>query len=258
MSARTSELIAEADRLLEPARFQDYGPNGIQVPGKGDVEVLVTGVSANLELLELAREARADLLIVHHGLFWGFGPPAGIDLALKRRLKVLFDADITLAGYHLPLDAHLELGNAAVLARAIGAERLTPFGLHQGEPIGCIARMPDAGLAADGPDGLFARLAEAVGHEPLTFANGPPTVGTVAIVTGSGTDYLADAIAAGADAFITGEPAERAMAIAKEGSIHFLAAGHHATERFGVRRLGEHLARRFEIEHVFIDVPNPI
>jgi dinuclear metal center YbgI/SA1388 family protein len=257
MAARTAELIAEADRLLEPARFSDYCPNGLQVPGRDEVSKLVTGVSANLELFERASEEGADLILVHHGLFWGSGP-SSIDPAMKRRLKVLFDGEIALAAYHLPLDAHNELGNNAVLARALGAERLTPFAPHEGEPIGCLARVADGGIPAVGASGLIARVTEVVGQEPLCFANGPETVRTLAIVTGAGTDYLIDAIAAGADAFITGEPAERAMAIVKEGGIHFLAAGHHATERFGVRRLGEHLSRRFEIEHRFIDVPNPI
>lgn len=258
MPARVSELIAEADRLLEPARFQDYGPNGLQVPSRDEVSKLVTGVSAHVELFERAREEQADLLLVHHGLFWSFGPPSGIDAAMKRRLEILFDAEIALAAYHLPLDAHMEIGNAALLARALGGERVTPFGMYKGESIGCLTRIPDGGIPAAGEDGLFARVAEATGQEPLRFAAGPGIVETVAIVTGAGTDYMTDAIAMKADAFITGEPAERAMAIAREGGIHFVAAGHHATERFGVRRLGEHLATRFEIEHVFVDVPNPI
>lgn len=257
MPARIAEVIAEIDRLLEPARFADYGPNGLQVPGAEHVSVLATGVSANLELFERTRAAGAELLLVHHGLFWGSGPLT-IDPAAKRRLKVLFEADTALAAYHLPLDAHAEIGNNALIARALGADRLSPFGLHRGQPIGCIARFAGQGMPASGAGGLFARVAELVGQPPLVFADGPDTVRSVAIVTGAGTDYLGDAVAAGADAFITGEPAERAMAIAREGAIHFIAAGHHATERFGVRRLGGHLARRFELRHVFIDVPNPI
>ncbi|HEY1689290.1 MAG TPA: Nif3-like dinuclear metal center hexameric protein [Solirubrobacteraceae bacterium] len=256
MPARTLEIVAEIDRLLEPGRFVDYGPNGLQVPGREEVSTLATGVSAHVELFEQAIESEADLLLVHHGLFWGSG--AGpIDLAMKRRLKLLFDSDLALAAYHLPLDAHLEVGNNALIARALGAERLTPFALHKGQPIGCIGRLRER-LNAAGSDGLFAEVARLTGQEPLVFDAGPEEVKTIAIVTGAGSDYMPEAIAAGADAFITGEPAERAMAIAREGGIHFIAAGHHATEVFGVRRLGEHLAKRFELRHVFLDVPNPI
>lgn len=257
MPARTAEVIAEIDRLLEPSKFADYCPNGLQVPGKDVVGRLVTGVSAHVELFERAAEAGGDLVLVHHGLFWGSGPML-VDAPLKRRLKLLFDAELALAAYHLPLDAHRELGNNALLARALGAERLVPFAPHKGQPIGCMARFADGGLAVSGADGLVERVRGLTGQDPLVFAHGPEQVRTLAVVTGAGTDYAPEAIALGADAFLTGEPAERAAAIAREGEIHFLAAGHHATERFGVRRLGEHLARRFELEHVFIDVANPV
>ena len=215
---------------------------------------MATGVSAHAELFELAAAERAELLIVHHGLFWGAGP-GPIDAALKRRLQILFDADIGLAAYHLPLDAHPEIGNNALLARALGAEELEPFALHHGEPIGFIARLPGEGLPADE---LFARVHEITSREPLVFDSGPARVRRVAIVSGAGADFLADAAAAGADALLTGEPAERAMAQARESGLHFIAAGHYATETFGVRRLGEHLAERFGVRHVFLDVPNPV
>ncbi|HEX3434903.1 MAG TPA: Nif3-like dinuclear metal center hexameric protein [Solirubrobacteraceae bacterium] len=254
MGAATTEIIAELDALLEPARFEDYGPNGLQVPGPVEVETVATGVSANLQLFELAAAERAQLLLVHHGLFWrsGAGP---IDAAMKRRLQTLFEADIALAAYHLPLDAHLQLGNNALLAQALGADRHEPFALHRGQPIGVLAQLPDDGIdAAD----LFARVRAATDREPLVFDAGPQRVRRVAIVSGAGSDYLADAAAAGADALITGEPAERAMATAREAALHFVAAGHYATETFGVRALGEHLAARFGVRHVFLDVPNPI
>lgn len=256
MPARTVEIIAEIDRLLEPGRFADYGPNGLQVPGKEEISTLASGVSAHVELFEQARESGAEMLLVHHGLFWGSGP-GPIDLAMKRRLKLLFDSEIALAAYHLPLDAHLEVGNNALIARALGAERLTPFAVHKGELIGCIGRLPEK-LSAAGASGLFAKVAELTGRKPLVFDAGPDEVKTIAIVTGAGSDYMVEAIVAGADAFITGEPAERAMAIAREGGIHFIAAGHYATEVFGVKRLGEHLAKRFDLHHVFLDAPNPV
>ena len=254
MATPLAEILAELDRLLEPARFSDYGPNGLQVPGRAEVERVATGVSASVELFELAVAERADLLIVHHGLFWGsgFGP---IDMSMKRRLKLLFDADMSLAAYHLPLDAHPTLGNNALIAQGLDAERIEPFALHQGEPIGCLAILPGEGIPAEELAGRVRRLTN---REPLVFDSGPDRVRRVAIVSGAGSDYLADAASAGADAFITGEPAERAMAQAREARMHFIAAGHYATETFGVRALGEHLRERFGVDHSFIDVPNPI
>lgn len=247
-------LIAELDRLLEPHRFRDYCPNGLQVPGRDSVTRLATGVSASAELFELALAAQADLVIVHHGLFWGSGPTP-IDVTMKRRLKLLFDADVSLAAYHLPLDAHPEIGNNALIATALGADAREPFALHDGEPIGVLARFAGEGIDAAH---LRARVTELTDRDPLTFDAGPSRIRTLAIVSGAGASYLDDAIAAGADAFLTGEPAERVMTQAREGAIHFLAAGHYATETFGVKRLGEHLAERFAVEHAFIDVPNPI
>jgi dinuclear metal center YbgI/SA1388 family protein len=252
--AATIDLLRELDGILQPERFEDYGPNGLQVPGPAQVETLATGVSANAQLFELAAAERAQLLLVHHGLFWGSGV-GPIDEPLKRRLKILFDADIALAAYHLPLDAHPQFGNNALLAQALGAESHQPFALHRGEPLGMLARLGGEGLT---PEALFARVHEITEREPLVFEDGPPRVRSVAIVSGAGSDYLAEAAAAGADALLTGEPAERAMATAREAGVHFVAAGHYATETFGVRRLGEHLAERFGVRHVFLDVPNPV
>jgi dinuclear metal center YbgI/SA1388 family protein len=258
MPTATTEIIAELDRLLEPARFDDYGPNGLQVPGASEVSTIATGVSAHLELFERAVVERAQLLLVHHGIFWG-SPIGPIDAQLKDRLKVLFDADLGLAAYHLPLDAHPKLGNNALIARALGADarasELEPFALHHGEPIGFVATFDGDGIAATD---LFTRAREITAREPLVFDAGPPVVRRVAIVSGGGSDYLADAAAAGADALLTGEVAERDMAQAREHGLHLIAAGHYATETFGVNALGEHLAERFGLRHVFIDVPNPV
>lgn len=260
MPAPTADILADLNALLDPARFEDYGPNGLQVPGAPQVDTVATGVSAHLELFERAATENAQLLIVHHGLFWGTSP-GPIDAALKRRLKILFDADIGLAAYHLPLDAHPELGNNALIAKALGAESLEPFALHHGEPIGFIATLPgdrpgeDDGIPAHA---LITRVRELTARDPLVFDAGPPTIRRLAIVSGGGADYIADAIAAGADALLTGEPVERVMSTAREAGIHFIAAGHYATETFGVKALGEHIAQRFGVRHVFLDVPNPI
>jgi dinuclear metal center YbgI/SA1388 family protein len=254
MPAPTAEILVELDRVLEPARFEDYCVNGLQVPGPAQVQTIATGVSAHAELFELAAREHAQLLLVHHGLFWGSGVTR-IDATLKRRLQILFESEIALAAYHLPLDAHPELGNNALLARALGAELLEPFALHRGQAIGCIAQLVGDGLAADE---MFARVNQATEREPQVFDAGPPRIRRLAIVTGAGADYLADAAAAGADALLTGELAERSMAQAREYGVHLIGAGHYATETFGVRRLGEYLAERFGLRHVFLDVPNPV
>jgi dinuclear metal center YbgI/SA1388 family protein len=246
-SAPINDLIGHLDALLNPSAFDDYGPNGLQVPGKAEIRTVVTGVSASVDLFERAASEAADLVLVHHGLFWGATGP--VDHQLKRRLKLLFDHDIALAAYHLPLDAHPEVGNNALLAEAIGATEPEPF-----VGIGVRAKLPRIA-----PEDLRARVREATGgREPLAFLAGPDPVTTIGIVSGGAAKHLDDAIAAGLDAFVTGEPREPVMNDAREAKIHFLAAGHYATETFGVRALGDRLAAGFGIRHVFADVPNPI
>jgi dinuclear metal center YbgI/SA1388 family protein len=239
--------------VLEPRRFDDYCANGLQVPGAEDVSTVATGVSAHAELFELAARERADLVLVHHGLLWGSGVRT-IDALLARRLRLLFDANMALAAYHLPLDAHPRLGNNALLAKALGGTGLAPFALHEGEAIGFVTTFAPALPAPD----LFARVQHLTGREPLVFDAGPAAVTRLAIVSGGGADYVIDAAAAGAQALLTGEVSERSMALARETGVHVIAAGHYATETFGVKALGEHLAERFGVRHVFIDVPNPI
>ncbi|HEV7804648.1 MAG TPA: Nif3-like dinuclear metal center hexameric protein [Solirubrobacteraceae bacterium] len=249
-----ANLLGYLDELLTPAAFSDYGPNGLQVPGPEHVETVVTGVSASAELFRRAAELDADLVLVHHGIFWS-GAPLAISPAAKRRLQLLFEHDIALAAYHLPLDAHLEVGNNALLADGLGCTSRTPFAMHEGVAIGVAGRFDGDGIPAQE---LVDRVRELTGREPLAFLEGPQRVRTIGIVSGAGSDHLGEAIAAGHDAFLTGEPAERVMIQAREEQIHFVAAGHYATETFGVRRLGELLAERFAIRHVFVDVPNPI
>ncbi|MHB8243190.1 MAG: Nif3-like dinuclear metal center hexameric protein [Solirubrobacteraceae bacterium] len=257
MSAPIADVLAELDQLLQAARFDDYCVNGLHVPGAEHIATLATGVSANAELFHKAAAEHADLLLVHHGLFWGSGVRA-IDPQLAHRLRILFDANIALAAYHLPLDAHSVLGNNALLARALGAnadQQLEPFAQHHGQTIGFIASFPGDGLPAAE---LFQRVHTATAREPLTFDSGPPTIRRLAIVSGAGADYLDEAAAASADGLLTGEVPERAMAHARELGLHLIAGGHYATETFGVKRLGEHLAERFGLRHVFLDVPNPV
>ena len=254
MPALLTDLIAEADRLLEPGHFEDYCVNGLQVPGPDSVQRIASGVSAHVELFQRAAEEHAQLLIVHHGLFWGPGVRT-IDASLKRRLEVLFDEDIALAAYHLPLDAHPQLGNNALLARALGTTELEPFARHRGATIGFLATLPQGGLSGEQ---LRRQVQQLTGREPLWFDFGPERIERLAIVSGAGGDFIAEAVAAGAQGLLTGEAPERSMADAREAGIHLLAAGHYATETFGVRALGEHLADRFSLQHVFIDVPNPL
>ena len=253
MQARVAEILAHLDELLEPGAFADHGPNGLQVPGAETVEVVVTGVSANLELLERARDAGAGLVLVHHGLFWD-GAPRALTPAAAARLRTLLCAGIALAAYHLPLDAHPRHGNNALIAEALGTVDPRPFAEHRGRAIGVAARFPEPIAAAD----LVARVRELTGRDPLVFDAGPDPVRTIGIVSGGAAGDVETAIEAGLDAFLTGEPREPAMGSAREGGIHFLAAGHHATETFGVRRLGDLVAERFGVRHVFVDVPNPV
>jgi dinuclear metal center YbgI/SA1388 family protein len=251
--ASRDEIVAFCDQLLEIASFEDYGPNGLQVPGAGEVSKVASGVSANLAFLEAAVESGAQLVIAHHGLFWE-GDPRALDEQLAERLRVLLASRVSLAAYHLPLDAHPEIGNNALLCGELGFELAGRFSESRGRTIGVIGRSSE-GVA---PDELRNRVAELLGREPLVFDAGPERVRSIGIVSGGASGQIQDAIAAGLDAYLTGEPSEPVMADAHEGRIHFLAAGHYATETFGVRRLGELVAERFEIEHEFIDVPNPI
>jgi dinuclear metal center YbgI/SA1388 family protein len=251
---RITSLITALDELLSPGDFADLGPNGLQVPGGEDVKRVVTGVSAQRELIDRAVELEAQLLLVHHGLFWDFHP-TGLTPLLAARLRPLFKHDIALAAYHLPLDAHPEVGNNAILATELGCERHEPFGDFKGVPVGRLGTFAGEGVAAAD---LFTRVEQVTGREPLRFDSGPDRVRRIGIVSGSAAGSLEEAIAAGLDAFLTGEPKEHVMADAREAGIHFIAAGHYATETFGVRRLGEWLAARFDVEHVFVDIPNPV
>jgi dinuclear metal center YbgI/SA1388 family protein len=248
------QLIAALDELLQPAGFRDLGPNGLQVPGAREVTRVVTGVSARRELCERAVELGAQLVLVHHGLFWDF-QPTGLSPLQAARLRPLFKHDISLAAYHLPLDAHPELGNNALLAAALGCEAQRPFGDYKGTPIGRAGTFAGEGIS---PDDLRARVHEATGREPLLLGAGPPRIRTIGIVSGSAADTLHEAAAQGLDAFLTGEPREHITAEAEELGLHFVAAGHYATETFGVRALGDLLAERFGIEHTFVDLPNPV
>jgi dinuclear metal center YbgI/SA1388 family protein len=248
-----TELIGYLDELLSPGDFDDYGPNGLQVPGPERVDAIATGVSAHRELFEGAAQAGAQLVIAHHGLFWDFHPRS-LSPTMKERLRLLFDNEIALASYHLPLDAHPEVGNNALICAALGLERSEPFAEHRGRSIGYVGRSAE-GIPFDD---LRARCAEVFGQEPFAWASGPELVRSVGVVSGGAASSFGEAIARGLDAFLTGEPAEHVMADARESGTHFLAAGHYATETLGVRRLGDLLSAEFGVEHRFVAAPNPI
>jgi len=246
---RLTSIITALDELLSPADYKDFGPNGLQVPGAEDVVRVVTGVTASRELIERAVAEQAQLALVHHGLFWD-SHPTGLTPVLAERLRPLFKHDIALAGYHLPLDGHPELGNNALLAEKLGCERHEAFAV-----IGRAGTFPGDGIAATE---LFERVREVTARVPTVFDGGPDTVRRIGIVSGGGASHLEEAIALGLDAFLTGEPREHVMSLAREAGIHFIAAGHYATETFGIRALGDWLAARFGTEHVWIDIPNPV
>lgn len=251
----TADLIAWCDDLLDAAAYEDHGPNGLQVPGPTEVALIATGVSAHAALFEAAAQAGADLILVHHGLFWGSGP-AGLDAVTAARLKLLFTHELALAQYHLPLDGHPQFGNNALLAEALGARAVVPAFEHGGMPVGVVVDIDRDGLS---PAELARRITLAAeGRTPLHLPGGPHLIRRVGIVTGGAPDDIVPAAALGCDAFLTGEVTERTAALARELGIHCFAAGHHATERFGVRALGDRLAAQFGVGHVWIDIPNPV
>ena len=246
--ADRDEIIAFADELLELDAYPDYGPMGMQVAGTREVEKIACGVSASLELFERAAAGGAQLLLVHHGLFWDRDSRV-IDDAMRRRLKALLDPEMTLAAYHLALDAHPEVGNNALLARELGIEPTDRFAeVGFGGPLEQPVTVEE----------FAARARGALGSEPLVFAHGPERVERAAVITGGAGRHLADAAREGYDLFLTGEPEEPSLRTARELGIHFVAAGHHATERIGIQALAQRLAEQFDLEWEFIDLPNPV
>lgn len=247
------ELVAYLDELLDAPRQADYGPNGLQVEGRREVRKVVTAVSACREVFARAATADADLVLVHHGLFWT-GMPSRLTGVQYGRVAALIENGLSLAAYHLPLDRHGELGNNVLGARAFGLTEIAPFCPYEGEPIGFRGRFAEPIRAAD----LVERCARVYGQAPLAFLEGPDPVSSLGIVSGGAQKELWTAIADGLDAYLTGEASEWVMNVAREAGIHFLAAGHYATEVLGIRALGEHVAERFGIAVEFIEVPNPV
>jgi dinuclear metal center YbgI/SA1388 family protein len=245
--AGRDEIVAYANALLEVERWPEFAPPGLQVVGREEVALLLCGVSSSRELFERAAEEGADMVLVHHGLFWR-NEPLVIDRRQRRRLEALFHADASLLAYHLALDAHPTLGNAARLAARIGASPEGPFGT-----VGLACTLDAISIVE-----LTTRVREAVHRDPLVFANGPEQITRLAVSTGAAGYDLIRAAHEGFDALLTGEPEEPNLATAQELGIHLIAAGHHATERLGVQALAAHLADTFAIEWRYLEVENPV
>ena len=249
MSISRNELLRGLDGLLQPERFKDYGPNGLQVEGKDSIQRIVSGVTASRALIEAAIAARADALFVHHGLFWR-GQDGRIVGWMKERLRLLLAHDISLFAYHLPLDAHPELGNNAQLGRVLGWQADQRFGEQE---LGCVAS-----AAFTHAQALAAHVERVLGRAAtLVPGDSARAIRRVAWCTGGAQGFFEAAIAAGADAFITGEISEPQAHLARETGVAFIAAGHHATERYGAPAVAAHMAVQYGLEHQFIDIANP-
>lgn len=245
-------LVQAAQALLQPERFKDYAPNGLQVEGRAQVRRIVSGVTASRALIEAAIEAQADTLLVHHGLFWR-GQDGCVTGWMKQRLALLLTHDINLLAYHLPLDAHPELGNNAQLGRRLGLVAQGNFG-EQG--LGVIGQRADDAAFADASD--LARHLENCLNRPVTqVGKAQAAIKTIAWCSGGAQSYFEAAIAAGADAFLTGEISESQAHLARECGLAYFACGHHATERYGAPAVAAHLAQQLGLQHQFIEIDNP-
>jgi dinuclear metal center YbgI/SA1388 family protein len=245
------QLLESLDALLQPAQFRDYGPNGLQVEGRPQVRTLVSGVTASLALIDAAIAAGADAILVHHGLFWR-GQDGRVTGWMKQRLGRLLQHDINLYAYHLPLDAHPELGNNAQLARLLGIALHTDSRGRFGEQsLGFMGER--ASTAAE----LAAHVQACLGRPVTLVAEPERAVRQVALCTGGAQGYFESAIAAGADVFITGEISEPQAHYAREMGVAYIACGHHASERGGVAAVGAHIAAELGLAHSFIDIDNP-
>jgi dinuclear metal center YbgI/SA1388 family protein len=250
--AHRQQLLNAFDALLGPERFKDYGPNGLQVEGRAEVRRIVSGVTASLALLEAAVQAGADAVFVHHGLFWR-GQDGRVTGWMKQRLALLLAHDINLYAYHLPLDAHPDLGNNAQLALRLGLQAEAHFGEQD---LGFLGASTD-GSAFAGTAELAAHVEQALGRPVTCVDGGRRPLRRIAWCTGGAQGYFEAAIAAGADAFLTGEISEPQAHYARESGVSFLACGHHATERYGAPAVAQHVAAQLGLEHRFIDIDNP-
>ena len=232
--------------------FTDYCPNGLQVEGKSNIKKIVTAVSASIELFNKAIKQKADAILVHHGIIWNYERPV-YKGSYRERIKILLNNNINLFAYHLPLDAHPVIGNNAQLAKLLGLKTLKPFGDHKGQIIGIKGK-----FAKITKEKFFKKVEDVVDREVLVFPYGPKYISNVGIVSGGAQKEFSQAITENLDAYITGEVSEHIKYLSQEEKVHFVSAGHYATEQFGVKALGNHLRNKFKIDVEFIDIPNPV
>lgn len=247
------ELVSYLDGLLDAHLTPDLSPNGLQVEGAAIVRRIVTGVSACRQLFQAARDAGADTVLVHHGLFWRGDPPVLTGFR-RQRVAELFAGDLNLIAYHLPLDRHMELGNNALAAARFGLDAVRPFGEWEGAPVGVCGRFAEPVSV----DRLSELCGTVFGQPPQVLGNREQPITTLGLISGAAQREFYRAIDEGLDAFITGEASEWVVNVARETGVAYLAAGHYATETLGIRALGEHVAERFGIDVEFVDVPNPV
>jgi len=248
---KTNELCEYLETFLDVRRFRDYAPNGLQVQGRDQIEHIVSGVSATAALIDQAIEHDADAILVHHGYFWKNEDPRVIGLKAKR-LRALLAHDINLLAYHLPLDAHPVVGNNAQLGKLLDLKgAVLDDELAQGLVWHAHLDQPDTAT------NFYQFVTERLGRRPLHIPGHTREIRHIAWCTGAAQGYIDDMAAYHVDLYISGEISEQTVNVAKESGVHFIAAGHHATERYGVKALGEHLADKFELRHEFIDIDNP-
>ena len=247
---KREELVDYLDGLMTPGKFRDYCPNGLQVEGRSEITRVVAGVTASQALLDAAVDRRADAILVHHGYFWK-GEDGRVTGIRRKRLATLLAHDINLLAYHLPLDAHPELGNNAQLAGKLGWLPEGRFGEQDMAWLGKVDEPCD--LTA-----LAAKVANVLAREPMVIGDGLRLIRRIAWCSGGAQGYFEEAIALGVDAFLSGEISEQTVHLARESGVAYLAAGHHATERYGVKALAGHLAQRFGITCDFVDLDNPV
>ncbi|HKO87216.1 MAG TPA: Nif3-like dinuclear metal center hexameric protein [Burkholderiales bacterium] len=244
------ELALYLEQLLNISQVRDYCPNGLQVEGRAEIERVITGVTASAALIEAASRDKADAILVHHGYFWK-GEDQRLVGARKRRIEALLNAGLNLFAYHLPLDLHPQLGNNAQLAARLD---LIEEGRIGDQNLVCHGRMAEPSTLAQFGERITARL----GRAPLMIGEPAAPIRRLAWCTGGAQSYFDTALAAGVDAYLTGEISEQHVHLARESGVAFIAAGHHATERYGVQALGAHLVERFGLHHRFIDIDNPV
>lgn len=254
---KTQELVKYLNKYLNIYDYNDYGPNGVHIEGKPEINKIAFAVSATKYSIDRAVSLGADMLIVHHGLFWKFHGPKTITGAFANRVKPLIKNDINLLSYHLPLDGHPEVGNASAIARRLEMNDLKPFGDHKGSPTGIKGKLINPISANE----LSAKLEQVLDHKiMMSTYNGNETVKTIGIITGGANSDWIQAMKDGLDCYITGEMSEHDWHEAKESNMHFLAGGHNATEQFGVQDLLKHLHEKYQslnLELFYIPSDNP-